>query len=76
MLSASGSNMYALVKLQEFIANGVGVPVGKYAHISLVPHVYYKRDAADIPPFCGKGAEFTPCAEVCKVCGGCAKARR
>jgi thymidylate synthase, methanogen type len=76
MLSASGSNMYALVKLQEFIAENVGVPVGKYAHISLVPHVYYKRDAADIPPFCGKGAEFTPCAEVCKACGGCAKSRR
>ncbi len=76
MLSAAGSNMYALAKLQEYIANEIGVEVGTYTHISLVPHVYFKRDAADIPPFCGKGASFTPCAEVCHACGGCPKAKR
>lgn len=76
MLSASGSNMFALVKLQQYIAEKIGVPVGKYAHISLVPHIYYKRDAADIPPFCENGKEFVPCAEVCRVCGGCSKSRR
>jgi thymidylate synthase len=76
MLSAAGSNMYALAKLQEYIANEIGVEVGTYTHISLVPHVYFKRDAADIPPFCGKGASFTPCEEVCHACGGCPKAKR
>ncbi|WP_319377955.1 thymidylate synthase [uncultured Methanocorpusculum sp.] len=76
MLSAAGSNMFALAKLQEYIAEKIGVGVGTYTHISLVPHVYYKRDAADIPPFCGKGTQFTPCVEVCRACGGCAKAQR
>ncbi|HJJ46112.1 MAG TPA: thymidylate synthase, partial [Methanocorpusculum sp.] len=51
-------------------------PVGTYTHISLVPHVYFRRDAADIPPFCKNGAEFTPAPEVCKACGQCSKANR
>ena len=76
MLSAAGSNMYALACLQKYIADAVGVPVGTYTHISLVPHVYFRRDAADIPPFCKNGAEFTPAPEVCRVCGQCAKSRR
>lgn len=76
MLSAAGSNMFALAKLQEHIAEKIGVGVGTYTHISLVPHVYYKRDAADIPPFCGKGAHFTPRVEVCRACGGCPKSKR
>lgn len=76
MLSAAGSNMYALVCLQKYIADAVGVPVGCYTHISLVPHVYFRRDAADIPPFCRNGAEFTPSPEVCRACGGCAKSKR
>ena len=75
MLSAAGSNMYALARLQEFIAGEIGVGVGTYTHISLVPHVYYKRDAADIPPFCGKGANFTPRVDVCRACGGCPKSK-
>jgi thymidylate synthase len=75
MLSAAGSNMYALARLQEFIAGEIGVSVGTYTHISLVPHVYYKRDAADIPPFCGKGANFTPRVDVCRACGGCPKSK-
>ncbi|MDO9522931.1 MAG: thymidylate synthase [Methanocorpusculum sp.] len=76
MLSAAGSNMFALAKLQEYMAEKIGVGVGTYTHISLVPHVYYKRDAADIPPFCGKGAHFTPRVEVCRVCGVCPKSKR
>ncbi|MDV0442629.1 thymidylate synthase [Methanorbis furvi] len=76
MLSAAGANMFALAKLQEFIAGEVGVLVGSYTHISLVPHIYFKRDAADIPPFCQKGSAFTPSEEVCRACGGCALARR
>ncbi|MDO5846496.1 MAG: thymidylate synthase [Methanocorpusculum sp.] len=76
MLSAAGSNMYALAFLQKHIADALGRDVGRYTHISLIPHVYYKRDAADIPPFCEKGAAFLPSIEVCKVCGACPKARR
>ena len=76
MLSAAGSNMYALACLQKHIADALNLPVGTYTHISLVPHVYFKRDAADIPPFCKNGAEFTPAPEVCKACGQCSKANR
>ena len=76
MLSAAGSNMYALVCLQKHIADALNLPVGTYTHISLVPHVYFRRDAADIPPFCKNGAEFTPALEVCKACGQCSKANR
>ena len=76
MLSAAGSNMYALVCLQKYIADELGIDVGRYTHISLVPHVYFKRDAADIPPFCKNGTEFTPCVEVCRACGQCAKSKR
>ncbi|HJJ36493.1 MAG TPA: thymidylate synthase [Methanocorpusculum sp.] len=76
MLSAAGSNMYALACLQKHIADALGIPVGSYCHISLVPHVYFRRDAADIPPFCKQGAEFTPIPEVCRACGQCPKAKR
>ena len=55
MLTAAGANMYALVQLQKSIADKLGVPCGTYTHISLVPHIYYIRDAHDIEPFCGKG---------------------
>ncbi len=76
MLSAAGANMFALARLQEFIAGELGVVTGAYTHISLVPHVYYKRDAADIPPFCREGKEFTPCETVCRACGGCGLRKR
>ena len=55
MLTAAGANMYALVRLQKSIADQLGIPCGTYTHISLVPHIYYIRDAHDIEPFCGKG---------------------
>lgn len=76
MLSAAGANMFALVRLQEVVAREVGVAVGAYTHISLVPHIYFRRDAADILPFCQEGRAFTPDEMVCRACGGCALARR
>jgi thymidylate synthase len=76
MLSAAGANMFALARLQEFVAKEVGIHTGTYTHISLVPHIYFKRDVADIPPFCQRGAAFAPSEMVCQVCGGCALSRR
>ncbi|MBR1369292.1 thymidylate synthase [Methanocalculus chunghsingensis] len=76
MLSAAGANMYALARLQEHIAGRAGLPVGAYTHISLVPHIYYRRDIADIPPFCGEGKLIRPQAEVCKACRGCGRAEQ
>ena len=71
ILSAAGANMYALVRLQKMIADRLGVPCGRYTHIALVPHVYYRRDIYDIEPFCRSGAEIRPVAEVCRACGKC-----
>jgi thymidylate synthase len=71
MLTAAGANMFALVHLQQFIADKLGVPAGPYTHISLVPHIYYKRDVNDLEPFCGKGDYIRPVEAVCKVCGKC-----
>jgi thymidylate synthase len=71
MLSAAGANMFALVHLQKYIADQLGLPCGPYTHISLVPHVYYKRDLADIEPFCGRGGFIQPVDEVCRACGEC-----
>jgi Thymidylate synthase len=71
MLSAAGANMYALARLQQHIAEAVGVAVGAYTHISLVPHIYYMRDVADIPPFCGEGTLIKPESVVCSACRGC-----
>ena len=47
------------------------IPVGAYTHISLVPHIYYKRDVNDLEPFCGRGELIQPIDEVCRVCGKC-----
>lgn len=71
MLTAAGANMYALVSLQQHIARSLGLECGSYTHISLVPHVYYRRDSADIEPFCGRGEIFRPIPEVCRACGRC-----
>jgi len=71
MLTAAGANMYALVHLQKSVADRLGLPCGPYTHISLVPHVYYKRDVNDIEPFCGKGNCIKPVEEVCRICGKC-----
>jgi thymidylate synthase len=71
MLSAAGANMYALVRLQQWIAEQLSAEVGSYAHISLVPHIYYLRDMDDIKPFCGGGTAIHPLPEVCVACGKC-----
>ena len=71
MLSAAGANMFALVHLQKYIGEQLGLPCGYYTHISLVPHIYYKRDVNDIEPFCGRGDNIKPVTEVCRICGKC-----
>ena len=74
MLSAAGANMYALVRLQQMIASRIGAVCGSYTHISLVPHIYYKRDLNDIEAFCGKGMDIQPVPEVCAICRRCGRA--
>ncbi|MDD1658221.1 MAG: thymidylate synthase [Methanomicrobiales archaeon] len=71
MLSAAGANMFALVHLQKSIADRLGLPCGSYTHISLVPHVYYRRDLHELEAFCRSGAEIRPVEEVCRSCGRC-----
>lgn len=58
MLSAFGHNAYALTDLQQHIANELKIPIGTYVHISLNPHVYYKRDQYELEKF-AKGLGFT-----------------
>jgi len=76
MLSAAGANMFALAHLQKAIADRLKIPCGSYTHISLVPHIYYRRDVNDIPPFCKEGTDITPIPEVCRACGRCARSRQ
>jgi len=73
MLTAAGANMFALVSLQKHIAENLGLGCGSYTHVSLVPHIYYVRDAADIEPFCRRGGVMSPIPEVCRSCGKCHK---
>jgi thymidylate synthase len=75
MLTAAGANMYALVSLQNHIAGALDIPCGPYTHISLVPHIYYRRDLDDIEPFCGKGEYIRPIREICRICGRCGRSR-
>lgn len=51
MLLALGANMYGLVHLQKKIADEIGVEVGKYTHISLIPHIYQVRDENHLSKF-------------------------
>lgn len=71
ILSAAGSNMYALVYLQKHIADALNVNVGTYEHIALIPHIYYCRDVDDIHRFCDFGKEIKPNEIVCSRCGLC-----
>jgi thymidylate synthase len=64
MLSALGANMYGLTELQKFIADKIGVPVGTYTHISLVPHVYYKRDASELSKMLGPDIMYGAAGEM------------
>ncbi len=75
MLTAAGANMYALVRLQQSVADRLGLPCGTYTHVSLVPHIYYIRDMHDIEPFCGKGEFIHPIRDVCRACGRCERSR-
>lgn len=76
MLTAAGANMYALAHLQKYIAEQTGYSIGRYTHISLVPHIYYKRDINDIEPFCKKGEMIKPLHEICRLCGKCELSKR
>ena len=71
MLTAAGANMYALVRLQEYISQTLNVACGTYTHISLVPHIYFKRDISDIASFCENRVKIRPVTEVCSICGKC-----
>lgn len=71
MLSAAGANMYALVSLQRAIAERLDAVVGTYTHISLVPHLYHRRDAADLARFCARFGSVAPVAGACAACRGC-----
>jgi thymidylate synthase len=57
MLLAAGQNMYGLVGLQSYVAEkisniiGKEIGIGAYEHISLIPHIYYIRDAEEIKKF-------------------------
>ncbi|HMA04383.1 MAG TPA: thymidylate synthase [Methanomicrobiales archaeon] len=72
MLSAAGANMFALAHLEKYVADALGLPCGPYTHISLVPHIYYKRDMTDLQAFCRDGADIQPVEAVCGACGRCA----
>lgn len=71
MLSAAGANMFALVHLQQAIAGRLGAGIGTYTHISLVPHLYHRRDAADLARFCERFGQIAPVAGACAACQGC-----
>jgi len=75
MLTAAGANMFALAHLQAHIADRLGLPCGSYTHVSLVPHIYYIRDADDIVPFCEEGRAIRPVPGVCRSCGRCTRSR-
>lgn len=44
MFLAAGCNMFAMVYLQQHIAEKIGVRPGTYTHVALCPHVYLARD--------------------------------
>jgi thymidylate synthase len=53
MCAAFGQNAFGLVHLQKYIADALGLPVGRYQHISLIPHIYIIRDKNDIERLIG-----------------------
>ncbi|MEN6517917.1 MAG: thymidylate synthase [Methanospirillum sp.] len=71
MLSAAGANMFALVGLQKHIADRLGAEIGTYTHISLVPHLYHRRDADDLARFCERFGSVAPVPGACASCRGC-----
>lgn len=53
MCAAFGQNAFGLVHLQKYIADALGLPVGRYQHVSLIPHIYITRDKNDIERLVG-----------------------
>jgi thymidylate synthase len=53
MLEALGMNMYGFIQLQKTISESLGYKQGSYIHISLIPHIYYKRDVDDLSKMVG-----------------------
>ena len=53
MCAAFGQNAFGLVHLQKYIAESLGLPIGRYQHISLIPHIYITRDKNDIERLIG-----------------------
>lgn len=53
MCAAFGQNAFGLVHLQKYIADSLGLPVGRYQHVSLIPHIYITRDKNDIERLVG-----------------------
>lgn len=51
MLLALGANMFGLTELMKDIAYMLNIDVGTYTHISLIPHIYDKRDADELERF-------------------------
>lgn len=51
MLSAWGSDAYALSQVQRYVANELLVSSGYLEIISISAHIYYKRDAAELLKF-------------------------
>lgn len=51
MLSAWGSDAYALSEFQKYIAAQLFLPVGYLEIISVSAHIYYKRDAPELMKF-------------------------
>lgn len=51
MLSAWGSDAYALSEFQKYVAEKLYIPVGTLEIISVSAHIYYKRDAPELMKF-------------------------
>lgn len=48
MLGGFGPNAFGLTGLQKYIADCLGVEMGRYEHIVTMPHLYPRRDMPDI----------------------------
>lgn len=51
MLSAWGSDAYALSCIQKYVADNLNIVVGYLEIISVSAHIYYKRDASELMKF-------------------------
>lgn len=53
MLSAFGQNAYGLTKLQMLVAEDLNIKTGYYEHVSMIPHIYPRRDESDLKKILG-----------------------